>query len=55
MKVKVEKGTVVYKGEEYQKGTSFECEKATAENLLKANIVSIVETVKKPARAKKED
>lgn len=54
MKVQVEKGTVVYKGEEYQKGASFECEKATAENLLKANIVSIVESAKKP-KAKKED
>jgi len=55
MKVLVEKGTVVYKGEEYQKGTSFECEKATAENLLKANIVSLVGTVKKTAKVKKED
>lgn len=55
MKVKVEKGTVVYKDKEYQSGTSFECEKAIAENLLKANIVSIVEAVKKQAKAKKED
>lgn len=54
MKVQVEKGTVVYKGEEYQKGTSFECEKSISENLLKANIVSIVEAVKK-TKAKKED
>ena len=42
MKLLVVKGSVVYKGKEFAKGETFECDKGVSESLLKANLVEQV-------------
>jgi len=42
MKVKVVKGSIVYKGNEFAVGETFECDKEVANSLLVANLVELV-------------
>ena len=52
MRVKVLRGSVVYKGDEYEVGKEFECDKNVVESLLKGNLVEEVKPAPK-AKAKK--
>lgn len=52
MRVRVIIGSVVYKGDEYEAGKEFECDKNVAESMLKGNLVEEVKTTPK-AKAKK--
>ena len=55
MRVRVLSGSVVYKGDEYEAGKEFECEKAVAESLIKGNIVEVInKTNDKKAEAEAE-
>lgn len=50
MKIEVVKGSVIYKGTEYECGSAFDCEKGVAESLIKGNVArKIDEPADKPA------